>query len=403
MIVPARESFARWRVLSIACLAHALHDGYSSMIYLLLAVWQAEFGLDLTQVGALKTLYSAAMAAGQVPASRLGERWSERLLLFAGTLLTAVTILALHAANSGLVLGLFLVAGGLGASVQHPLASTLITKAYTGSTLRTTLGTYNFAGDVGKMAIPGVLTLLIAGFGWRMGTQVLGALGVLVALLLLVAVRPAKTDAADTPRLAVTPRASLSDTARRRGFVALSTVGMLDSATRTGFLTFLPFVLAAKGADTAAIGAALSIVFAGGAAGKFACGALAQRVGILRTVAFTEIGTAVGIVLVLALPLSISFCLMPLLGVALNGTSSVLYGSVPELALGGRRARAFGIFYTATIGADAIAPTIYGLVGDAVGLSGTIVLVAIINLTILPLLLVLRPAFPSGLQANRDV
>jgi FSR family fosmidomycin resistance protein-like MFS transporter len=394
MIVPALESFPRWRVLSIACLAHALHDGYSSMIYLLLAVWQAEFGLDLTQVGVLKTLYSGAMAAGQVPASRFGERWSEGLLLFAGTLLTAITILALHAANNGLVLGLLLVAGGLGASVQHPLASTLIAKAYAGSTLRTTLGTYNFAGDMGKMAIPGVLTLLIAGFGWRAGTQVLGALGVLVALMLLVAVRPVRANAADTPRSAVIPRASLSDAARRRGFVALSTVGMLDSATRTGFLTFLPFVLAAKGADTAAIGAALSIVFAGGAVGKFVCGALAQRIGILRTIAFTEIGTALGIVLVLALPLSVSFCLMPLLGVALNGTSSVLYGSVPELARGGQ-ARAFGIFYTATIGADAIAPTIYGLVGDSVGLSGTIVLVATINLTILPLLLVLRPAFGS--------
>jgi MFS transporter, FSR family, fosmidomycin resistance protein len=167
---------------------------------------------------------------------------------------------------------------------------------------------------------------------------------------------------------------------------------MLDSATRTGLLTFLPFVLARKGADAAVVGTALSLVFAGGAVGKFACGALATRIGILRTVAGTELGTASAILLVLILPLSVRLALMPVLGIMLNGTSSVLYGTVPELAPNGREARAFGFFYTVTIGADAIAPTLYGVVADAVGLSGTILLVTVVVLLILPLLAVLRPA-----------
>ena len=62
--------------------------------------------------------------------------------------------------------------------------------------------------------------------------------------------------------------------------------------------------------------------------------------------------------------------MLPVVGIALNGTSSVLYGSVPDLVAPARHARAFGIFYTGTIGAGAIAPAIYGLVGDAVGLNG---------------------------------
>jgi predicted MFS family arabinose efflux permease len=167
---------------------------------------------------------------------------------------------------------------------------------------------------------------------------------------------------------------------------------MLDSATRTGLLTFLPFVLARKGADTAVVGAALSLVFAGGAVGKFACGALATQVGILRTVATTELGTALAILALLVVPLSVCLLLMPVLGIMLNGTSSVLHGTVPELTPNGREARAFGFFYTVTIGADAIAPTLYGGVADAVGLSGTILLVAGIVLLILPLLAVLQPA-----------
>jgi MFS transporter, FSR family, fosmidomycin resistance protein len=382
-VTDGSAAVSRRRVFGAACLAHILHDGYSSMLYLLLPFWQTELALSLTQVGILKTVYSAAMAAGQVPAGRFGERWAERLPLVVGTFITAAAVLALHRAATPLALGLLLALGGLGASVQHPLASTLIAKAYGGSALRTALGTYNFTGDLGKMAIPAFLTLVIAAFGWRFGTGALGVLGLATAVMLLVALPWGARGSAQEGQQAP-PRPSLPEPVRRQGFAALSTVGMLDSATRSGLLTFLPFVLARKGADTAVIGIALSLVFAGGAIGKFACGALATRIGILRTVAATELGTALAILFAIVLPLTFCMVLMPVLGIMLNGTSSVLYGTVPELAPNGREARAFGLFYTATISADAIAPTLYGAAGDVMGLTGAMLLVTVLVLLILP-------------------
>ena len=80
-----------------------------------------------------------------------------------------------------------------------------------------------------------------------------------------------------------------------------------------------------------------------------------------------------------------------MIGVALNGTSSVLYGSVPDLVTPERRARAFSVFYTGTIGAGALAPAIYGVVGDAVGVSTALHVVAAVVLLTLPLSLVLKP------------
>jgi MFS family permease len=186
----ARISIPRWRVFGAACLAHILHDGYSSMLYLLLPSWQMELALSLTQVGILKSIYSAAMAIGQLPASRVGERWSERLPLVAGTFLTASAVVALYWAATPLALGLLLAIGGLGASVQHPLASTIISRVYGGSALRSKLGTYNFTGDLGKMAIPALLTVLIAAFGWRSATLSIGAVGLATAAILLIALPP---------------------------------------------------------------------------------------------------------------------------------------------------------------------------------------------------------------------
>ena len=99
----------------------------------------------------------------------------------------------------------------------------------------------------------------------------------------------------------------------------------------------------------------------------------------------TEGATAAGIVALLPLPIGAALALLPIIGVALNGTSSVLYGTVPELATSERRESAFGVFYTGTIGAGALAPALYGLLSDAIGLTPAMLVVAAVVLLILPL------------------
>ena len=81
-------------VLATACGAHFIHDGFSDILYVLLPVWASEFGLTFAQVGLLKALYSAGMAAFQVPAGLLAERRGEARLLAAGTAMTALGFLA---------------------------------------------------------------------------------------------------------------------------------------------------------------------------------------------------------------------------------------------------------------------------------------------------------------------
>ena len=88
--------------------------------------------------------------------------------------------------------------------------------------------------------------------------------------------------------------------------------------------------------------------------------------------------------------------LLPAIGIALNGTSSVLYGSVPDLVTPQRRTRALSIFYTGTIGSGAIAPVLFGHAGDALGVWKALVMVACLVLLTLPLSALLRPALVSG-------
>jgi predicted MFS family arabinose efflux permease len=105
----------------------------------------------------------------------------------------------------------------------------------------------------------------------------------------------------------------------------------------------------------------------------------------------TELVTAVCVVGILPLPLEAILVLLPIVGIALNGTSSVTYGSVPDLVEPAKRARAFGIFYTGTIGAGALAPTVYGFLGDVVGIPAALAVVSAGVLLTLPLSWFLRP------------
>jgi MFS transporter, FSR family, fosmidomycin resistance protein len=104
----------------------------------------------------------------------------------------------------------------------------------------------------------------------------------------------------------------------------------------------------------------------------------------------TEGGTAACIIAVMFCPLTLTMVLLPLLGVMLNGTSSVLYGTVPELAPLEGTERAFALFYTGTIASGAISPIIYGVLGDRIGIHGATLATALTALAIVPLVIALR-------------
>jgi MFS transporter, FSR family, fosmidomycin resistance protein len=383
----------RRRVLGIACCAHALHDGYTDLIYVLLPIWQTEFALSYAALGALRMLYTGAMAGMQMPAAMLAGRLGAPLVLAIGTALAACAYLTIGLGSAGfMLLAAALLVGGAGSSTQHPLASALVARAYDGHGpgARAALGTYNFAGDLGKMAIPATLAWLLVLMPWRSALGLIGVGGVAVAAAVLL-LRPRGLGASSTPSKPMTQPVSVRPR-HRMAFPLLLTIGVLDSGTRMGFLAFLPFILREKGATAPMIGLALTLVFAGGAAGKLACGILGAKLGVLRTVLLTELGTAAGIVLLAHVPLQSALSTLVLIGVALNGTSSVLYGTVPELVPPARREKAFSLFYTGTIGGGAIAPVVYGLIGDAVGPAHAILAVAGVCLLTLPLAVALAPS-----------
>ncbi len=172
----------RRRALAVSCGVHALHDGYTDLLYVLLPLWQSEFGLGYAAVGMLRAVYVGLMAGLQVPASMAAQRTSNVLMLTVGTALAAAGYLLAGASTGLVVLVLALAIGGIGSSTQHPIGSSVVAHAYDGAQSRAALGTYNFSGDLGKMALPVTTAWLITRLPWRTAVSIVGLAGLAMAI-----------------------------------------------------------------------------------------------------------------------------------------------------------------------------------------------------------------------------
>ena len=386
------------RTLATCCAAHILHDGLADVSYVLLPILAQAFGLNLSQVGLIRSAWRAATAIFQTPVGVLAERLGARNLLAFGTACSGLAFLALgqSAGFSAILAALF--CAGFGSAFQHPLSSTLISHAYPAEGRRAALGTYNFFGDVGKFAFGGALSLLaVAGVPWQIPVTAYGTFALACALAVLVLLdasagssRRARADS----DVAHTPEGW--GIRNRQGFAALCLIEVIDTSSRTGFLTFIAFLMLAKNLPAGWAALSVPLLLIGGMAGKLACGFLAERLGIIRTVVITEVATGIGILSMLVLPDIAAYLLLPLLGVALNGTSSVLYGTIGDLVAADRLPRAFGLFYTVNSVCGLIVPLVFGVIGDALGVSTSIAIIGCLAFATLPLCAMLRPALRAA-------
>ena len=390
MTVAAAPPASGRKTLAVCGGAHALHDGFTDLLNVLYPLLQAQFGLSYAAIGALKSVYSGSMASGQFPSGYLARRFGGVRVLACGTALIAVGYGFAGFAGSlyGVIAGLLL--AGLGGSTQHPIASSLVSAAYPGLSSRTALGTYNFTGDLGKMALPAVFALIAAAMGWQQALMIIAIAAVVGAGVILASLPSAGMQARKSDGVAVAGQD------RPWAYWLLFAIHIGDDLVRTGFLIFLPFLLRGKGADLPTIGLGLSLLFAGGAAGKLVMGWVGARLGVVPSVILTEIATTLLVLALIPLPLMAELVLLPLVGLMLNGTSSVLYGTIPEFVSPERRTHAFAVFYTGGSVTGATGPFLFGLLGDHIGLAPALTVVALVGLATVPLVWALRPAFRSN-------
>lgn len=207
--------------------------------------------------------------------------------------------------------------------------------------------------------------------------------------ILLSAKRAGKLSAIKLNEIAGSKHWGIKD---KLGFTNLAAIVFLDSLIQSGFLVFITFVMIEKQVSTGLVVFAVVATLSGGICGKYAGGLLAARIGVIRSIVFFEVLTAIGIMLVFYAPGNISFFLLPLVGVFLQGSSSITYGTVSNLVHTKQQSRGFSIIYTITSSASFVGPAIFGLIIDLLGFKVMMMIMATLVLVTLPLCYLLKLA-----------
>lgn len=370
---------------------HAMQDGLTSTIYVLLPILAQSFGLSYAQIGVIRAVYSGMMWLLEIPAGVLSERFGEQRLLVFGLIGAGVGYTTLSAADAYYGVLLALLIAGTGAAFQHSLSSSLISKTFNDGGRRIALGTYNASGDTGKLVFTGVASLLFGmGVGWQAVVAGYGLLALLSAALLWFGLRAIRLNVRVPAQSTDKDRAKGWGIRDRVGFGGLAAIVFFDIAVQDGFLVFVAFLMIEKQVPPSLAAFAVVATLAGGVCGKYACGHLAARMGTVRSLVLVEVLTAAGIVAVFMVPTVAAFFLLPLVGIVLQGSSSITYGSVSHFVDETRQSRGFAMVYTMANGASVAGPIGFGIISDIFSVGTSIGLMALVTLVPLPLCILLR-------------
>lgn len=372
------------------CGAHAIQDGLVALQYVLLPVLALQFNLSYSQVGFLRAIGHTAMSSLEIPAGILAERWGERRLLAFGLVCAGTGYVGIANSTTFLWVAIGLLIAGIGAGFQHSLSSAIIVNTFGDADKRRSLGTYNASGDAGKLSFTAFFSFGIgAGLAWDTVVAVLAVTAIGLGLLVFKLIKPS-----DSPnhfncdfegKSALSDHPSVQISGKKRWgirqpaeFAKLSTIVFLDSLIQAVFLTFLGFILLQKGASAAEASFAVVVALLGGMAGKFSCGRIAPVLGDRMTFRILQSLTMLGLCLVIFLPVYALWIALPLVGLVIQGTSTVTYGAVSDYLDSDKQSRGYALIYSFSGASSVAGPYLLGMLADNAGLGSVLIALTII-------------------------
>ena len=374
------------------CGAHLTQDGLVALQFVLLPILAQTFGLSYAQVGMIRAVNNAAMSVFEIPSGVLAERFGERRLLVFGLVCAGAGYLGIaYSVTYVMIMFCFLLAGA-GAGFQHSLSSSVLVDAFQGVNRRRAMGLYNATGDMGKLAYTGIFSLLVgAGIAWNVVVTCLAVLTIGFGFIVigLLEEKPVLAQSLKSPDNANLTQASRWGILNPKRFCALGVMVFLDSWVQVVFLTFLAFVLLEKGSTEAVAGSGVVLALAGGVVGKYVCGAIAARIGDRSAFNLMQVLTALGIGVMIVAPLSILLWLLPVIGMVVQGSSTVTYGSVADFISEKRRSRGYSLIYSLANGSSIAAPFLFGFIADQTSLQESMAYLILVVLMTMPFSVVL--------------
>ena len=174
------------RVIGLISAAHFVSHFYILLLPPVLGLVKAEYDVGYTAIGLALTAFNVVSATLQTPAGFLVDRVGPRTILTGGLLLGAAAIAVAALVPGYWVLVAAFAVLGLANTVYHPADYTILSATIDGKRIGKAFSIHTFAGYLGSGVAPAIILLCVAAWSWRGAFLLAAALGVAVALLLVV-------------------------------------------------------------------------------------------------------------------------------------------------------------------------------------------------------------------------
>jgi MFS family permease len=358
------KSDASLRTLAAISTAHWVSHFHIFVLPMLFPFLKEQLGVGYIELGFALTVSAVTSGLTQAPIGYLADHVGARKVLLTGLTVggLALIMLGLHLSYPSLLVSAVLL--GLANSVYHPADYAILSAHMDESRMGRAFSIHTFAGFLGGAVTPAIVAGLVATVGGHGALIAAGAVGVLVALLLLIVGIPdasaadRKVDGEHAPKQSIVTPA----------IIMLAGFFMLLGLSNAGIGNFgLVALMSGYDVSFPAANVALTAFLGFGAAGVLAGGFLADRTtrhGQVAAACFAVNAVVMLVIATTTLPallLTAALAIAGFLGGVIAPSRDMLVRSASPP---GAEGRAFGIVSTGFNFSGIFAPLLYGWIMD---------------------------------------
>ena len=307
---------------------HLFNDGFLVSLPLLLPFVQIELGLNLAQVGFLGTVLKSLSILLAIPAGLIASKYGGTKSLIVAMLIYSCGFILTAIAPSYFFIILAFLFAGLGFGIFHPIAFAEVSKHTSKENRGNAMGNFTAIGDVGRVAISSLITVIASLIGWRLTSGIYGGFAFALFAILILIINKSNSHKVTINNKKISFKVLL----KHPKFLKISLTGILDSYASSSLFVFIPFLLLDRGIAPAILGLFTAFFFIGNFLGKTMLGKSVDKYGNVKVFVIAEILMAVTILLFTQLDNLVILSIIAIfLGALTKGTTPVIQTMVADV------------------------------------------------------------------------
>lgn len=346
--------------------AHSLNHSLFVITPPLLTLIMVDLGVEEPVIGSVSMVASFIYGFGALVGGPLGDRIGEAKTVFLFLVFSGLSTFIMFAAGAYRSIYLFafaLISMAVWASLYHPTANSLISKAFVGR-VSESMGLHGVGGTIDVILTPTIAWFVGSALGWPLAFAVFGTLCILFAFLF------AKVFGLNINKRGNGASGSIIEAFKLRELWLLLILNVAIGLFMKGVELFFPTYLQRnRGVDPMWASIAYTLVLAFGVFGQWIGGKTADIYGSKKVLIATMIGVCAGLLSLLLVPIySVGIAAFIILyGISFYAHQPAINALTGFLSPESQRGAVYGVFFFSAFGVGSISQSISGFVARIYG------------------------------------